>query len=157
VRETFQIIHVSIDHETGYGDDFFHSKKIPKAGSTGPMGIERYWNPVYKASDDHANESTEDRGFPWRPSIHMPRWASRITLEVAGVRVERLRDITEEGAKAEGVSPTCPIYGDCGGYKHEGHKEAFTKLWDSIYAKRGFGWDVNPLVWVIEFKRIPQP
>jgi hypothetical protein len=87
---------------------------------------------------------------PWISSRFMPRKASRITLEVTGVRVERLKEITEEDAKAEGVdgpseNPLC--VGDC-----RTHYSHFRELWDSINAKRGFGWDSNPLVWVIEFK-----
>lgn len=86
----------------------------------------------------------------WKPSIHMPRWASRITLEVTGVRVERVRDITEDDARAEGANQD-PIDGpEQGG----SYKLGFWDIWDSINAKRGFGWEVNPWVWVYEFKRV---
>ena len=79
----------------------------------------------------------------WRPSIHMPRKASRLTLEIVNVRVERLQEISEEDAISEGFRnlATDTARGD------------FSYLWDHINAKRGFGWDVNPWVWVIEFKR----
>jgi hypothetical protein len=94
----------------------------------------------------------EARGNPdapkWCPSIHMPRKASRITLEVVNVRVERLQDITEEDAKAEGVN-----FVSCDPGEHP--VDLFANLWDSINEKRGFGWDTNPLVWVVEFKRLP--
>ena len=80
------------------------------------------------------------------PSIFMPRWASRINLEVVSVRVERVQDITEDDAMAEGVGRTA-------GYM--GHRMCFKTLWDSINFKRGYGWDLNPLVWVVEFKRLP--
>lgn len=93
----------------------------------------------------------EDVSISWRPSIFMPRWASRITLEITGVRVERLQDITEEDAKEEGVPPM--IFSD-GGYGKPDYRDGFRQLWDSINAKRGFGWDVNPWVWVIEFRRV---
>jgi hypothetical protein len=73
----------------------------------------------------------------------MPRYASRITLEVTDVRVERVQNITDEDALAEGV--------DQDGYIP---RVQFKNLWDSINAKRGAGWDVNPWVWVIEFERI---
>ncbi|EBR6784144.1 hypothetical protein CBO08_01875 [Salmonella enterica] len=79
----------------------------------------------------------------WTPSIHMPRWASRITLEITGVRVERLNSITESDAEAEGVTDTG--FGDLlvDGYRY---------LWKSIYGEES--WAANPLVWVIEFKRV---
>jgi hypothetical protein len=89
----------------------------------------------------------------WRPSIHMPRWASRITLEVTGVRVERLQEITEEGALAEGVRGV-----KLGHLDPEGdavaHRTAFVELWDGLNAARGFGWYANPWVWVVEFRRV---
>jgi hypothetical protein len=89
-----------------------------------------------------------------RPSIYMPRWASRITLEVTAVRVERLKEISEEDAEAEGVNlaahkATLGMSSSAGN-----NRGAFVALWDSINAERGFGWDVNPWVWVVEFKRI---
>ena len=78
----------------------------------------------------------------WRPSIHMPRWASRITLEITSVLVERLKDISEADAMAEGVytDPACPAY------------DAYAKLWESINGPGS--WDANPWVWVLEFCRI---
>ena len=85
----------------------------------------------------------------WRPSIHMPRWAARIFMTVNTVRVERVQDISEEDAKAEGVSPeNAQLYGRGGAYQN-----GFWELWDSINEKRGYGWDVNPYVWVYEFER----
>lgn len=78
-----------------------------------------------------------------RPSIYMPRWASRITLEITDVRVERLRDISEADAKSEGVR--CGI--DC-----PDHRIAFGRLWESI---NGHGsWESNPFVWCLSFRRI---
>lgn len=90
----------------------------------------------------------------WRPSIHMPRWASRITLEVTEVRVQRLQEISEEDAKAEGVEavPFCKA-GRPDGMEHV---EAFEGLWTDINGKRpGCSWDANPFVWVISFRRLP--
>ena len=84
-----------------------------------------------------------DRIYKWKPSIHMPRWASRITLEITDVRVERLQEISEKDAKAEGVMPDYPT---------ALYASAFSELWNSINAKRGYGWDANPWVWVISFK-----
>ncbi len=97
-------------------------------------------------------------GWSWTPSIHMPRWASRITLEITGVRVERLRDISKEDAKAEGVMQTpfgSWIIDD--GWTNTtfnvGPINVFADYWDSIYAKRGQGWADDPWVWRIEFRK----
>ena len=80
----------------------------------------------------------------WKPSIFMPRWASRITLELTAVRVERVQDIGEDDAIAEGIERDAMC----------GPLSWYQTLWDSINAKRGFGWAVNPWVWVIEFRKI---
>lgn len=90
----------------------------------------------------------------WRPSIHMPRWANRITLEITAVRVERLQDISEADAQAEG----CPIEcmtptGDDSGSSIYG-PGGYMALWNDINGPRS--WDANPWVWVVEFKRITQ-
>lgn len=94
----------------------------------------------------------------WTPSIHMPRWASRITLEITEVRVERLQDISEADAKAEGVEPLRGGYWrhyQPGWTQHQlSAKGSFATLWDSINGPGS--WDANPWVWVIEFKRIDQ-
>lgn len=98
----------------------------------------------------------------WRPSIHMPRWASRILLEVVSVRVERLQDVTEEDAKAEGVEQFLGSnYWKGEPHPVKGHpksrlcaRDAFADLWNGINAARDYGWDVNPWVWVVEFRRI---
>ena len=100
----------------------------------------------------------------WRPSIHMPRWASRIALEVVNVRVEPLHYISEADAEAEGVSRCCP-FDVCNGGGFIGGDEScrcadmspaevFAHRWDSINGKRGHSWDSNPWVWVIEFRRV---
>lgn len=90
---------------------------------------------------------------PWKPSIHMPRWASRITLEVTKVRLERLQEASEEDLRAEGYTDNpSDNFSDIN--THWKLQRYFSKSWDSIYAARGFGWDNNPWVWVVEFKRI---
>lgn len=87
---------------------------------------------------------------PWVPSIFMPRWASRITLEITNVRVERLNDITEEDAADEGIKFDTSLMGYWEGYNTA--REAFAKLWESI---NGAGsWSANPWLWVIEFQRV---
>ena len=80
----------------------------------------------------------------WRPSIFMPRWASRITLEMVDVRIERLQDMSEGDVYKEGCI-VCPKT-DMRPFV------VFETLWDSINVKRGFGWDKNPWVWVVSFK-----
>lgn len=84
----------------------------------------------------------------WTPAIHMPRWASRITLEVTGVRVERLQAISEEDARAEGVDLSDPLVATCWGAI-----ERFSFLWDGINGTRA-PWSSNPWVWVVEFRRV---
>ncbi|WP_121308766.1 hypothetical protein [Paraburkholderia sp. BL17N1] len=101
----------------------------------------------------YSPESDEHVPFRWHPSIHMPRWASRITLEVTGVRVERLQDISEADAEAEGVHAGSWEYDN--GEGTETARESFQCLWDSLNAARGYGWDANPWVWVVKFRRLP--
>ncbi|EAV5247371.1 hypothetical protein A2G11_003814 [Salmonella enterica subsp. enterica serovar Stockholm] len=81
----------------------------------------------------------------WTPSIHMPRWASRITLEITDVRVERLNSISDSDASKEGCCIADMESGDC-------LSDVFTRLWTSIYGDDS--WQANPWVWVIEFKRV---
>ena len=80
----------------------------------------------------------------WKPSIHMPRWASRILLEITDIRVERVQDIRCKDLTAEGINEP---------YIRPRHRK-WLELWNSINEKKGFGWDVNPWVWVIEFRRV---
>lgn len=85
----------------------------------------------YKATDN-------DPVMKYKPAIFMPRWASRITLEITRLRVERINDISYNDARTEGfLSPAM-----------------FHEKWDSLNAKRGYGWKINPWVWVIEFGAI---
>lgn len=86
----------------------------------------------------------------WHPSIFMPKEASRITLEITDIRVERLWDITEDDACRDGGFIYSSMYVDDKNYA----KNRFKILWDSINLKRGYCWDSNPWTWVISFKRI---
>lgn len=128
---------------------------------------------VYRASSDGAGEweHYEDGkrspcAPPWRPGIHMPRWASRITLEITDVRVQRLWDITDDDARAEGVEPYTPPHGHISpeqrvpgpGFERcrlgdQPHRLPFAHLWDRINGKRA-AWSSNPWVWAITFKRL---
>ncbi|MCO1336533.1 hypothetical protein MO867_19555, partial [Microbulbifer sp. OS29] len=110
-------------------------------------------------SEDECGEDCSMVGEKWRPSIHMPRWASRITLEITNVRVERIQDINGDDANAEGIQswidsfksrPTYHQNSNLGGYP----VTAFSRMWKSIYGAEG--WDQNPWVWAIEFRRVEQ-
>lgn len=92
-------------------------------------------------TDDDAGDVVWGRT---RRSIYMPRWASRIQLEITDIRVERIQDISEEDAKAEGAEHWNPLVKTV---------RNFENLWNSINEKRGFGWEKNPHCWVIEFKK----
>ena len=108
----------------------------------------------------YAADEVADAG-PWRPSILMPRWASRITLEVKAVRVERLQNISFADCRAEGCNPNyeeqvppctrCDGGDPCNG-RHLGEKWPYTRLWESINGEGS--WAANPWVWVIEFERV---
>ena len=116
---------------------------------------------AYRAT--HKREDLED-GFydtiKWTPSIHMPRWASRITLEITGVRVERLQNISERDAEAEGIDMEAlfaaqDCYDCIADHNMTGRPTvtgAFKYLWESIYGEES--WKANPWVWVISFKRV---
>lgn len=118
--------------------------------SFGPPGR---MEPVY--SDDQPMPAWAGK---YRPSLFMPSWASRITLEITDVRAERLQSISESDAHAEGAiygpllpmawsKPNCESDDAC-------MRSRFAALWDRLNATRGYGWDVNPWVWTIEFRRI---
>lgn len=95
----------------------------------------------------------DDYSGKWRPSIHMFRWASRINLEITDIRIERVQDITQEDAKAEGMTNDDdphwrPSYSDPDSGGNPSYKNTFCCVWNSIYEN----WSVNPWVWVVEFK-----
>ncbi|OLF82699.1 hypothetical protein AWH63_06755 [Marinobacter sp. C18] len=117
--------------------------------SEAPCGCPDSGTVLFRADGD----DSESR---WRPSIHMPRWASRITLEITDVRVERLQDISEDDARAEGVQPFRGGYWrnyQPGWTQHTlAAKGSFLSLWNSINGPDS--WDANPFVWVIEFKQV---
>jgi hypothetical protein len=97
----------------------------------------------------------DDGSIKWKPSIHMPREAARLFLEVTSIKVEQLQDIGEADAIAEGLKHNCPSdCPPCGGTNCTDYIVAYHNLWDKINAKRGYSWESNPWVWVIEFRRI---
>jgi hypothetical protein len=104
---------------------------------------------IYRASDDYSDASA----YKWRPSIFMPRWANRIILEIVNVRVERVQEISEKDAMREGAKYAIEEVDDDFNCTYS-YREGFKELWNSINAKRGYGWDVNPFVLVIDFKEL---
>lgn len=110
----------------------------------GPVIGNRIAKYVYKADKRLVDD------IPWRPSIHMPRDAARLFLRVTDVRAEWVQDISEKDAKAEGVIANDAV-------KVSSYTWWFHQLWDELNAKRGYGWDTNPWVWVYTFERIDKP
>ncbi|HHL5722235.1 TPA: morphogenetic protein [Klebsiella variicola] len=134
VRETFQGPLFDYDLMDSYCKD--------------PTPFEKPEFCVYKADGVPAPEfydADDELHCCWRPSIHMPRWASRILLEITGVRVERLKSISDRDALREGCSTADMKSGDC-------VADVFARLWASIYGSDS--WNANPWVWVISFERI---
>ena len=129
VRETFVV-----DYEVGEGT----------RGGVPPAVF-------YRATDDGKTNFTPGMEH-WKPSIHMPRMYCRLLLDVKAVRVERLQEITEEDATAEGVDAIS--LADAPRQATWSRRQDYAQLWDSLNKKRGFGWDTNPWVWVIEFERV---
>lgn len=130
--------------------DRFSPNYIGKAGTVA------LW---YKTNDNQIDNPIEVRG-KWRPSIHMPRWASRITLEITNIRVQRLQDVSADDAFEEGMSKEIATH--LGLSTHESQEEfnftacrrVFHELWDSINSKRGYSWGNNPFVWVLSFNKV---
>lgn len=150
----------------GYGEKFF---KLPYqigdilyVRETWSKGLERY---IYRADYSDTEKfyrNGKEIEIKWKPSIHMPKEAARIWLKVTDVRVERLQEITEAGAEAEGaVNNIGMIHAPDNEYDHiHTAKEHFIEIWNSTIKKSDidrYGWDANPYVWVIEFERCEKP
>jgi len=183
VRETWQVARETLDYETGgeydvwewpdeLGDPRQYLKGDARFGTKAGLfycadGVDKNPSAFYDLVSFDNKPILRPKEINWRPSIHMPRWASRITLEITGVRVERLQDISEADAQAEGVQghPFRPDDGwpICTGYMigsddgkttlHPNPQDAYQRLWESINSPGS--WDANPWVWVIEFRRVP--
>jgi len=150
VRETWRAVELDNGNDGILYKADNHFKSIENSQTAADLWCDAYADRKY--------------GNKWRPSIFMPRWASRILLEVTDVRVERVQNINDEDARKEGVQDICHCgdYIESHGY-HSGHSPTpmdgyaaneFSILWDSINAKRGYSWDVNPWVWAISFKMV---
>jgi hypothetical protein len=123
-----------------------HGKATDVATLVYRASVRNSWTEqTHRVPVDVCNKPVSEK---WTPSIHMPRWASRILLEITDVRVERLHDMSEADAKAEGATPAT--------YKitppEAVYRVGFGDIWRSIYGQDN--WLSNPWVWVIEFKRI---
>lgn len=121
----------------------------PRAEWEGPPPCEPYYrDPVH-----------ENTGLRWRNPMFMPRWASRLTLRINEIYAERLHEITEDGARAEGAPLMRCIRGSWGGWgsgeppplSGYNHRDGYRYGWDRLNAKRGYPWESNPWVWVVRF------
>ena len=159
VRETWGVV------SHAFSDDGLMIDWVPDRPATAihemPFGNGYYSGyAIYAADGDFTwgdDDGYEDGRSCWKPSIHMPRAASRILLEITDVRAERLNTISEEDARAEGIIDggclNCGEPEPCGCVNPEPDAtDAFAYLWQSIYGQES--WNANPWVWVIEFKRV---
>ena len=136
-------------YSDGYGEKFY---KLPcEPGDI--LYVRETWGEwtggyLYKAWAEPFPQAGNLPGVKWHPSVHMPREAARIWLKVTDVRVERLQDITDDGAEAEGC------------FDYTSTALGFPDVWDSTIKKSDldrYGWNANPWVWVIEFERCEKP
>jgi len=127
-----------------YDGEKFNSLWISLCNELHSKGIEPY-------DDEQYHWEHGKSPLKWRSSIFMPRWASRITLEIISVKIERLQDVSEEDAVAEGMFEPYGCRSESG-LNYE-MRSQFKNCWDSINRKK-YPWESNPWVWVIEFKRI---
>jgi hypothetical protein len=104
--------------------------------------------PYYRADGTHENS-----GIRWQPSISMPRWASRLTLDVTDVRVERLQDITEDDARSEGCDEDGPVGYIPAMIKMGNCRYQFANEWAETSIGKKHPWDINPWVWVVSFRK----
>ncbi len=142
VRETWRLADPDGDDATSKD---VYGPYAPFVGGNGSRKI--CWRVIYRATSP---ESHPKYGKAlWTPSIHMPRWASRITLEITDINAEQVQDITEDAVIKEGVVD--PIMGTYG----LNPRTIFRDLWNALYAKRpGLSWDEDPWVWAITFRRV---
>ena len=155
-------------------DDYVKARQASRTCATGDLLYVRETHailPPFAAGEEPTciqkegwpNKSPATVIHKWKPCIHMPRWASRLTLKVTDVRVQRLQKITQDDVLAEGA-PIDPYYKDttadqssppmikAGPATWQSPRLWFHRLWDSLNEKRGFGWDVNPWVVAVTFE-----
>lgn len=136
------------------GDKLWVRERI----NNGLQACNFYYHADNKGVGNHIYKQLCDYGWTLKkviPNNRMPKWATRIWLEIINIRVERVQDIDNnwDDCLREGAVPKDMAICDCNG-THQKALWMFKELWDSLNAKRGCGWDENLWVWVIEFKRI---
>lgn len=151
-------------YQDTYGD--FHPVRCPYGAPGDRLWVRETWRQSFKRTTtdsgctyladyghrlDLIGERAARNAWTWRPSIHMPRWASRLTLEVVEVRVQRVQEISTADVLSEGA-----LMEPCGPYTAPGDEQIawFRSGWDALNAKRGFPWASNPWVWVVTFNRV---
>lgn len=139
-----------------------HLSDVRTAGPGGDALQRRVFYRADYPGNTLMHDDRPEEKIKWRSSRFMPRWASRITLEIVSVRVERLQGISEADAIAEGlVSVAGPLktrmweYSTSAGGQFTDPRVAYHCLWDELNASRGHPWQANPYVWCIEFRRLP--
>lgn len=144
-------------------DNISRNIMYPKYDVGDILWVRETWSPVQVLPKRYLNKADAENGgegdglpIRWRPSIHMPREAARLFLRVTDVRVERVQDITLSDIEREGLYCDPPYTRDHFAYA-PGMRKHWRMLWDSINAKRGYGWDTNPWVWVYEFEQVGEP
>ncbi len=146
VRETFYLYHA--ENEIIYAA----SESKGHECNTRHLGQDKYF-----ADDWEKRKRKVGAAYQGRPSIHMFKWMSRITLEITDIRVEQLRDISNKDAEAEGMETG--FFDGNGNFEPSDDPDCtfwpcFEHVWNSAYEKRGYGWETNPFCWVVEFKKI---
>jgi hypothetical protein len=168
VRETWQIVYDGCPYGCEcWGECFCVEHDEPTRGT--PANGCKHASIAYRATDTAERLDMGPDGYEvpmrWRPSLLMPRWASRLTLEAERVRVKHVQDISEADAAAEGIEWGQAVPSKLNGERatlhyfdaDAGHRRAFAGLWDSIHSRKpGRSWADNPLVWAITFHVVPQ-
>lgn len=153
VKETFAFECDVDGNEPPYSDRPIKRTGDDEVGNGWLMPHYRATDPMPDLCCGHKKCDGEPCTNPWRSPMFMPRWASRITLAITDVRVQRVQEISGDDVLAEGVdngssNPTM------GARWENMQRMAFEKLWDSINAKRGYSWESNPWVWAVTFNKV---
>jgi hypothetical protein len=168
IRETHMIeSNRGIDCAQHYPPPFCDGRPIHRVTESEDPNQGPYWEQCHYAATDPKPELCDDDGalMGWRPSIHMPRWASRISIDISSIRLERLHDISEADAIAEGIEPLngngpnrWTVTVDNVGLSAPTAKEVYRALRSWRHGYDGpLAWDANPWVWALTFRRCEDP